>query len=200
MKKIISAVCGLLLGSLVFAYSDFSFKLAPVMSQEVYVFSGDTQAKGNAACNWEIGIVNYNYFDENAHIGCFEMINYSFGNFVAANVALGIAGGVDAGSSIRFQGGLGLRLSYGIKTSNTYVSGTGYITNTESNLKVGFLTDFGLKLTPYKLFSPIIGFTLIYDPICNNIINTDGVSSVRAYSSYSNFGISPYINFCINLK
>ena len=143
--------------------------------------------------------MNYNFFDENNHIGCFESLSYSLSNFSTATVAIGVAGGADANSFIRFQAGLGLHLSYGIESKTSYVSSS-YVTTATSNLRFGFLTDFALKLTPHKLFSPVIGFSLIYDPVCSCIVNTDGTATYKAYSGYSNFGLNPYINFCINLN
>ncbi len=197
MKKII-ALLFLVVGASVFAASDFSIKLAPVISQEVYVLDGAT--KGGASNTWEIGITNYNFFDENNRFGCFETLSVRL-NDGGTNFVIGAALGSDANNAIRFQGGLGVGMTYCVDETTAYM---GSVETTEkiskSRLQLGFVMDLQMKLTPKKLFSPVIGTTFTYVPACITTVNSSSSTYYESYSSFTRFSFSPYISLCLNLR
>lgn len=200
MKKIVLFLSVLAAGFALFAESDFSIKLAPTMYQEIYALDGESKGQGKSSSDWGIGVVNYNFFGENSRFGCFEMLSFDFSSSTNVNFVLGAAIGNDVNEQIRFQGGLGAALSVEQVGSSENVSGT-YVTTTRNKIRLGLTGDMAMKLTPHRLFSPVIGLSMTYNPLCITTVNVSNSESyLEAYKYYHRFAFNPYINLCINLK
>ena len=198
MKKLIGFAGMLFLGMLSFAKTDLQLRLCPVFSQVSYQINDE--ALGNAETVAELGVINYNFIDEGEHFGVFEMLGLNFSGNGCFNFSVGAAFGDDLNEAMRFQGGFGANFFYYSESNSEYSSGDGYNESDNTKIQFGVTADGQMKFTPNRLFSPVIGITFYFDPLCIGQTIKDGKSVHDNYDYYNRFAFSPYVSFCINLR
>lgn len=194
MKKLLLALTALCISGFAFAKSDLAFRLCPVYEQQAY--KNDDGDFGSSSTTAEIGVINYNFIDEKQTFGVFEMLGIGMSTGSSFDFSIGAAFGSDLNEVIRFNGGLGLNFLYHSET--TYEADEEDFQLTKTML--GLAADMAMKLTPNRLFSPVIGVTFYYDPICISQTIKESKASYDSFKYFNRFAFSPYINFCINLN
>lgn len=195
MKKIVILISLILFSSGLFALSgDAGILIGAHFDHEDFEVEKKRYLRDEK--DFSFGLQNYNFFDEGGHFGCFEKLSFTTRDAVGIDILVGPGFGFDIYDNIRVQTGAGFHMLFSVEQENSdFVEGSADL----YKFAIGFGADFQMKFLSERMFSPVIGFDVSWNPYCRSGVMMDGGSYYLAYDKYVLVGLRPFIGCVWNI-